>query len=127
MQALRAVQLRTPDFTYPSGQWPERPVAKRVPVVREVVLEDIPYGGKKYLLDRTSSTVYEPVNPRAANAWPKAVGTYDRVKVGGRPGCCGAVGLWGCMLHASSPCACSVHIACLQRASSQLPSCRPNP
>ena len=44
---MRGVELRTPDTTYPPGVWAERREAKRVPVARELVLEDLPYGGKK--------------------------------------------------------------------------------
>ena len=47
LQAMRGVELRTPDTTYPPGVWAERREAKRVPVARELVLEDLPYGGKK--------------------------------------------------------------------------------
>eukprot|EP00798_Chlamydomonas_sp_ICE-L_P029768 gene29768-5416_t len=81
VKALRGVELRTPDYTYPAGVWPERREAKRVAVVRELVLEELSHGGKKFLLDRTSGTVYTQaaiVNGQAA--WPKAAGTYDRTK-----------------------------------------------
>ena len=42
-QALRGVELRTPDFKYPPGQWAERKRAPPVPVIKVLKLEVLDY------------------------------------------------------------------------------------
>jgi hypothetical protein len=37
-QALRGVELRTPDFKYPAGLWPEKQRAPPVPVLKQLTL-----------------------------------------------------------------------------------------
>ena len=42
-QALRGVELRTPDFKYPPGQWAERKREPPVPVIKVLKLEVLDY------------------------------------------------------------------------------------
>ncbi|GAX77102.1 hypothetical protein CEUSTIGMA_g4548.t1 [Chlamydomonas eustigma] len=75
IKALRGVELQTPDFKYPAGQWQEKKRAPQAPVLKQLTLAIQDVQRKRYYIDHSTNTLYEPITRHTT--WPKAVGTYD--------------------------------------------------